>query len=160
MTVLLFRVVLARKLLKYLLEVVITRCIQEISKIFDTNQENSSMSNEINTTSMMLQMRSMSDMAASKVTPLQINNEGLPGGNVQEAQTVEFGSLLKSAIQQVNSLQGESRDLRNDFISGKEGINLAEVMIASEKSGVAFGAMLEVRNKLLKAYEQVKNIRV
>lgn len=160
MTVLLFRVVLARKLLKYLLEAVFTRCIQEISKIFDTNQENSSMSNEINTTSMMLQMRSMSDMAASKVTPLQINNEGLPGGNVQEAQTVEFGSLLKSAIQQVNSLQGESRDLRNDFISGKEGINLAEVMIASEKSGVAFGAMLEVRNKLLKAYEQVKNIRV
>ena len=118
------------------------------------------MSNEINTTSMMLQMRSMSDMAASKVTPLQINNEGLPGGNVQETQTVEFGSLLKSAIQQVNSLQGESRDLRKDFISGKEGVDLAQVMIASEKSGVAFGAMLEVRNKLLKAYETVKNIRV
>ena len=118
------------------------------------------MSNEINTSSMMLQMRSMSDMAASKVTPLPINNEGLPGIKGTGEQNVEFGSLLKSALQQVNSLQSASGDLRNDFISGKEGVNLAEVMIASEKSSVAFGISLEIRNKLLKAYEEVKSIRV
>ncbi|MCU7940920.1 MAG: flagellar hook-basal body complex protein FliE [gamma proteobacterium symbiont of Bathyaustriella thionipta] len=118
------------------------------------------MSNDINTSSMMLQMRSMSDMAASKVTPLQINNEGLPGVKVHTDQSVEFGTLLKSALQQVNSIQAESRDLKNDFISGKEGVDLTQVMIASEKSSVAFGAMVEIRNKLLKAYEDVKNIRV
>ena len=115
------------------------------------------MSNDINTSSMMLQMRSMVDMAATKVTPLPINNEGLPG---QSADKIEFSNLLKSAIQQVNSIQAESRDLKNDFISGKEGVDLAQVMIASEKSSVAFGALLEVRNKLLKAYEDVKTIRV
>ncbi|MDX2507439.1 MAG: flagellar hook-basal body complex protein FliE [Gammaproteobacteria bacterium] len=118
------------------------------------------MSNEINTSSLMLQMRSMADMAAAKVTPIQINNEGLPGAKDQTAQKVEFSSLLKSAIQQVNSVQRASGDLKNDFVSGKEGVDLVEVMIASEKAGVAFGAMLEVRNKLLKAYEEVKNIRV
>ena len=118
------------------------------------------MSNDINTSSLMLQMRSMSDMAASKVTPLQINNEGLPGVKDNSVQTVEFGSLLKSALQQVNSIQADSRELRNDFISGKEGVDLAQVMIASEKSSVAFGATIEIRNKLLKVYEEVKNIRV
>lgn len=118
------------------------------------------MSNNINTSSMMLQMRAMSDMAASKVTPLQINNEGLPGISKQPGETVEFGSLMKSALQQVNSLQSESNKLKDDFISGKEGIDLTQVMITSEKSSVAFGVMLEMRNKLLKAYEEVKNIRV
>jgi len=115
------------------------------------------MGNEINTSSMMLQMRSMADMAASNVTPLQINNEGLPGQSVEK---VEFGNLLQSAIQQVNELQSESGNLKKDFIAGKEGVDLAQVMIASEKSSVAFGALVEVRNKLLKAYEDVKSIRV
>ena len=116
--------------------------------------------NNINTSSMMLQMRSMTDMARNNVTPLNINNEGLSSYQIEKTEKVEFGNLLKSAIQQVNSLQQESKGLRNDFLSGKEGVDIAEVMIASEKSSVAFGAMLEMRNKLLKAYEEVKSIRV
>ena len=118
------------------------------------------MINDINSSSMMLQMRSMADMATNNTTPLQINNDGLPGNLVSVAEKVDFSSLLKSAIQQVNSIQTESRGLQSDFISGKEGVDLAQVMIASEKTSVAFGAMLEIRNKLLKAYEEVKNIRV
>ncbi|MDX2507587.1 MAG: flagellar hook-basal body complex protein FliE [Gammaproteobacteria bacterium] len=122
------------------------------------------MINDISSSSMMLQMRSMADMANSKTPPLQINNEGLPGIKGVEDQNgtqgVEFGSLLNSALQQVNSIQQDSATLRNDFVSGKEGVSLAQVMIASEKSSVAFGATLEIRNKLLKAYEEVKNIRV
>ncbi len=118
------------------------------------------MNNDINTSSMMLQMRSMTDRAASNIVPLKMNNEGLPSVSAESSQGVEFGSLLKSALQQVNSIQTESRQLKNDFISGKEGVDLVQVMIASEKSSVAFGATLEIRNKLLKAYEEVKNIRV
>ena len=116
--------------------------------------------NNMSTSSLMLQMRSMADMAKSDTSPIQINNEGLPGADVKETEKVEFGSLLKSAIQQVNGLQQESKGLRNDYLMGKEGMSLVEVMIASEKSSVAFGAMLEMRNKLLKAYQEVKNIRV
>ncbi|MCK5649331.1 MAG: flagellar hook-basal body complex protein FliE [Gammaproteobacteria bacterium] len=118
------------------------------------------MINDISTSSMMLQMRSMADMANNKTTPLQINNEGLPGVKDSTTQEVDFSSLLKSAVQQVSTIQSVSGGLKNDFISGKEGVNLAEVMIASEKSSVAFGTMVEIRNKLLKAYEEVKNIRV
>ncbi len=122
------------------------------------------MINDINSSSMMLQMRSMADMAKTKNTALAINNDGLPGtapvNKMAETESVDFGSLLKSAVQQVNSMQQVSGDLKKDFISGKEGVDLAQVMIATEKSSVAFGAMLEVRNKLLKAYDEVKRIRV
>ena len=118
------------------------------------------MINDINTSSMMLQMRSMADMANNKTTPLEMNNEGLPGIKTNQTETVEFGTLLKSAVQQVNSIQATSGQFKNDFISGKEGVSLAQVMIASEKSSVAFGTLVEVRNKLLKAYQDVKSIRV
>ncbi len=116
--------------------------------------------NNMSTSSMMLQMRSMADMAQANTTPIQINNEGLPGADVKETEKVEFSNLLTSAIQQVNGIQQESKGLRNDYLMGKEGANIAEVMIASQKSSVAFGAMLEIRNKLLKAYQDVKSIRV
>ncbi len=126
------------------------------------------MSNEINMSSMLLQMRSMSDRASTGISPLQVNNQGLPavaetmGVKVNDQATgkVEFSSLLKSAVQQVNAIQQQSGSLKNDFVSGKEGVDLVQVMIASEKSSVAFGAMVEVRNKLLKAYDEVKRIRV
>lgn len=122
------------------------------------------MSNDINTSSMLLQMRSMIDSASSGVSSLPVNNQGLPGAVGSQSVTandkVEFGTLLKSAVQQVNEIQKQSGSLKNDFVSGKEGVDLVQVMIASEKSSVAFGAMVEVRNKLLQAYDEVKRIRV
>lgn len=122
------------------------------------------MSNDINTSSMLLQMRSMIDSASSGVSSLPVNNQDLPGAVGSQSVTandkVEFGTLLKSAVQQVNEIQKQSGSLKNDFVSGKEGVDLVQVMIASEKSSVAFGAMVEVRNKLLQAYDEVKRIRV
>jgi len=113
----------------------------------------------------MMQMGQMKALASSR--PSVENNSVVmqPIGNgivkpINEAQELNFTDLLSSAIKQVNGIQQEAGQLKKDFEMGKEGVDLVQVMVASEKSSVAFTSLLEVRNKLMKAYTEVKNIRV
>jgi flagellar hook-basal body complex protein FliE len=50
--------------------------------------------------------------------------------------------------------------MRSSFERGDENIDLAQVMIAAQKSSVSFQAMVEVRNKLVEAYKDVMNMPV
>jgi len=75
------------------------------------------------------------------------------------AQT-DFGDLLKRSIDSVNETQQHAGALRTDFQRGEEGLDLAEVMIAVQKSSLSFQAMVEVRNKLVDAYKDVMNMPI
>lgn len=77
-----------------------------------------------------------------------------------EAPQSEFGDLLKHSIDSVNATQQNATSLRTAFEQGEPGVDLAEVMIAVQKSSVSFQAMVEVRNKLVDAYKDVMNMPV
>ena len=84
------------------------------------------------------------------------------GGAEQVAQTPEtgFGELLQRSIAAVNETQQTASTLKTAFEQGKEGLDLAEVMIAAQKSSVSFEAMVAVRNKLVEAYKDVMSMPV
>lgn len=67
-------------------------------------------------------------------------------------------SLLKS-IDEVNSLQQDANRAVEQLAAGGE-TTPAEVLTAVQKADVAFRMMLQVRNKLVQAYQEVQNIRV
>jgi flagellar hook-basal body complex protein FliE len=71
---------------------------------------------------------------------------------------VDFGSLLKNSIDQVNESQHYAKNLAQSFEIGEEGINLADVMIASQKASLSFQATVQVRNKLVEAYKDIMNM--
>ncbi|MCG3725393.1 flagellar hook-basal body complex protein FliE [Vibrio cincinnatiensis] len=72
----------------------------------------------------------------------------------------DFGNMLTQAINNVNGLQKTSNDLQTRFDRGDEGISLSDVMIARNKSSVAFEATIQVRNKLVEAYKELMNMPV
>ncbi len=72
----------------------------------------------------------------------------------------DFGDMLSQAINNVNGLQKSSSDLQMRFDRGDEGISLSDVMIARNKSTVAFEATIQVRNKLVEAYKELMNMPV
>jgi len=72
----------------------------------------------------------------------------------------EFAELLSNSINQVSELQNVSTELREAFVTGQQGVDLPEVMIAAEKASVSFEAMTEIRNKLLSAYQEVMNMQI
>ncbi|MCB0420349.1 MAG: flagellar hook-basal body complex protein FliE [Bdellovibrionales bacterium] len=80
-----------------------------------------------------------------------------------EAETKEsgksFSDTLKDAVQEVNTLQKKSDHLIQQLATGKNN-NIPEVMIASEKADIAFKLMVQVRNKLIEAYQEIMKMQV
>jgi flagellar hook-basal body complex protein FliE len=72
----------------------------------------------------------------------------------------DFGALLKQSIDQVNEIQQEASAMREAFEKGDGEMDLAQVMIAAQKSSLSFEAMVQVRNKLIDAYKDVMNMPI
>lgn len=107
---------------------------------------------EINTDSLLMQLRANAALAQNKVSGAQAVNGETSGAN--------FSALLKQSIDKVNELQNTSGELAKAFELGDPKVSLAEVMIAKEKSGVAFQSVLQVRNKLMDAYREIMSMQV
>ncbi len=107
---------------------------------------------EINTESMLMQLRANAALAQNKLTGVQeLSNE---------ANGANFSTLLKQSIEKVNELQNSSNNLAKAFELGDPSVSLAEVMIAKQKSSVAFQSVLQVRNKLTDAYREIMSMQV
>ena len=83
-----------------------------------------------------------------------------PGRMPAAQETPGFGELFSRAIESVNSTQQAADRLRNGYEVGAPGVSLTQVMVAAEKSTVAFNAMVQVRNKLVDAYQEIMNMPV
>ena len=79
---------------------------------------------------------------------------------IKESSSTEFSSLLKNALDTVNELQQDSKHKVTAVEMGDRRVSLAEAMIASQKSSVAFEATVQVRNKLVEAYKDIMNMPV
>lgn len=77
-----------------------------------------------------------------------------------QAVGADFGQLLNSAINNVNSLSKTSSNMQMRFDRGDADVSLSDVMIARNKSSVAFEATIQVRNKLVEAYKELMNMPV
>ncbi|MEM7577844.1 MAG: flagellar hook-basal body complex protein FliE [Planctomycetota bacterium] len=93
------------------------------------------------------------------ITPLR--PPSMPGSaNPAVAPTgPEFKDLLMQNLKQVDALQQEAQTAIEDVVAGKRD-DFAAVMNAKQKSDIAFQMLLQVRNKMMDAYEEVKQIRV
>ena len=69
-----------------------------------------------------------------------------------------FGATLKDAIQQVNDLAASSDKKVQGLLQG-DGGDIHNVMIAVEKADVAFQLMMQVRNKIVNAYQEVSRLQ-
>ncbi len=83
-----------------------------------------------------------------------------PTGRIEGNSQSQFGDLLTNAINNVNELQQISKQKVTALENGDRSVSLAEVMIASQKSSVAFEATVQVRNKLVEAYKDIMNMPV
>lgn len=70
-----------------------------------------------------------------------------------------FADVVRRNITNVNEAQNTARELAGAYERGEE-VPLTDVVIAMQKSSLAFEATLQVRNKVLKAYEDIMNMPV
>jgi flagellar hook-basal body complex protein FliE len=91
-------------------------------------------------------------------TPLTLPTSALTGKDAAQGAS-SFKNYLLDSIQQVNEMQQQADTAVESFATGGE-ISPAEVLTAVQKADLAFKMMLQVRNKLVQAYEEVQAIRV
>jgi flagellar hook-basal body complex protein FliE len=68
--------------------------------------------------------------------------------------------MLGQAVDKVADTQKVSTEMATAFEVGQKGVDLTDVMIASQKASVSFEAMTQVRNKLVQAYQDIMQMPV
>ncbi|MEM7277222.1 MAG: flagellar hook-basal body complex protein FliE [Pseudomonadota bacterium] len=104
---------------------------------------------EITRASVLAQIRDMTELASARLeTP------------AASSTAPSFGDTLKNSLNAVNELQQTSAAMATKFQAGDSDTTLVNVMLASQKSSLAFHATTEVRNKLVNAYQEIMNMPV
>jgi flagellar hook-basal body complex protein FliE len=70
-----------------------------------------------------------------------------------------FKDLLLNSIQEVNTMQQAADRAVEQLATGGD-VNPAEVLTAVQKADIAFRMMMQIRNKIVQAYQEVQNIRI
>ena len=105
------------------------------------------------------QIRSMSAQASAGVKPVAPAAVGATDSTGTTAAPA-FGQLFKQGIDAVNQSQQSAGALADAWERGVSGVDLARVMIESQKASVSFRALTEVRNRLVTVYQDIMNMSI
>lgn len=92
----------------------------------------------------------------SSVTPLIQPQSSAP--KVAQSET-DFGQLLMDALHEVNAQQQNSTALQNQWMAGQP-VELHDLMIAMESASTSMSLTMQVRNKLLEAYQEISHMQI
>ena len=88
--------------------------------------------------------------AASGVSPTRKLNKSDNGS---------FLDVLKKSVEKVNALQNQADAAIDDLVLGNNK-DVAQTIIMMEKADISFRLMMQIRNKIVKAYEEVMRMQV
>jgi flagellar hook-basal body complex protein FliE len=96
-----------------------------------------------------------------------VNLAGIPNSYLPDAKAfdagssgdgVSFGDVLKNAVSSVNQLNDTAATQVNSLLQNGSG-DMNSVMIAVEKADVSFQLMMQVRNKIVSAYQDIEKMQ-
>jgi flagellar hook-basal body complex protein FliE len=104
--------------------------------------------------SMLAQLKAVAQRTEMQ-TDLNLATQG-----VSVTNKTGFAEALKASIESVNNSQMIAQKLGQNFAMGDDSVSLSDVMIAGQKAGIAFQTTVQVRNKLVSAYQDIMNMQV
>ena len=72
----------------------------------------------------------------------------------------DFTSVFKNSLDQVNSMQKTAQATAQRFEMGDTTVSLSDAMISLQKSSIALQQTVQVRNKLVSAYQEIMSMGV
>lgn len=77
----------------------------------------------------------------------------------QQNAVEDFGKMLQKQLQQVSDLQVQADKITESFLAG-DVQDLHQVMAATEKANLALQLTVEIRNKLVEAYQEIYRMQI
>jgi flagellar hook-basal body complex protein FliE len=86
------------------------------------------------------------------------------GGQAPQAPAAtggaDFANVLKSSLDGVNQTQRQAEAMQKAFVLGDDKVSLSDTMIAMQKANISFQTAVQVRNKVVAAYNDIMNMQV
>lgn len=105
----------------------------------------------------------MSDLAIQQVLTQMRALQVEAGGGIEQAGAARqggFAELLAQSINKVAENQNVAGEMATAFSRGDTDADLTSVMISMQKARISFEAMTEVRNKLVEAYNEIRQMPI
>ena len=102
-------------------------------------------------------VQQMRALAAEAAASPRLDGAGSPAG--ASAAGGDFASTLRAALDGVNAQMQQADRMQAQFATGTSDLGLSDVMLATQKASLSFQAALQVRNKLVTAYQDIMNIQ-
>lgn len=110
--------------------------------------------NEIDVNRLLTQLRGLHAQAGGAAVVAGHSASSAPAGGAG----ADFGALLKASLDGVSRAQNDAQRLQQSFELGDPGTDLSSVMLATGKAQVSFRGAVEVRNRLVSAYQDIMNM--
>jgi len=91
--------------------------------------------------------------------PLQGPESTQGASGPKSVQGPSFAEVLKNSLEEVNKIQNQASEMQVKYITGQIN-NLADVMTAVEEANLAFQATMQIRTKILDAYQELSRMQV
>ena len=95
--------------------------------------------------------------AAANVANLAL--PGVQSGPPAKGVMESFATVLANALQDTNEAFKSADDKAAKLVAG-ESVDLHQVLIGMESANLSFGLAVQVRNKLLEAYQEVVRMQI
>lgn len=114
--------------------------------------------NRADINSVLLQMRQMQTQIQGQ---LERPGDALkPADQSNSTEGPDFSEMMANAVNGVNDQQMQAKELATAYEQGDPNVDLTQVMISIQKASLSFEAMTQVRNRLVRAYEDIMNMPV
>ncbi|HEY7837168.1 MAG TPA: flagellar hook-basal body complex protein FliE [Terriglobales bacterium] len=87
----------------------------------------------------------------------RVDPAGAAGADSNTSAGASFAQEMQGALQQMETLQSNAATQVSQLVNGSGG-DVHASMIAVEKSDLAFGLMLQLRNKAVAAYQDISHM--
>lgn len=104
--------------------------------------------------SLLAQMRAAMAVAQGGIAPPAASPAAGANG------VTDFASVLKSSLDGVAQAQNHAESMQKAFVLGDDKVSLSDVMIDMQKASIAFQTTVQVRNKVIAAYNDIMNMQV
>lgn len=99
-------------------------------------------------------------LSVMRSTAAQASGRSALPAAASDKPNVDFAQVLKNSIDQVNEVKNQADKSAEAYVAGDTNQNLHEVMVALQTASVSFQEMVQVRNRLVSAYQDIMNMQV
>lgn len=98
-------------------------------------------------------------LAPGHLTPIRPTTPSAPAGPAQGGEQTSFAAQLREQLEHVSNMQAEAEQGIQHLLTGQTD-NITEVFTTARKAEIAFSLLMEIRNKLVDAYAELRQLRV